>query len=70
MDLGLAPPTLPQSRTRAVPGTVLAAIETSAPGQPEPRHRLTPGWLLSQAGGSAEPAKATDAKCRHSDGTP
>ena len=38
----------------------------AAPGQPEPRHRLTPAWLLSQAGGSAEPAKATDAKCRPS----
>lgn len=33
-------------------------------GQPGLRHRLAPAWLLSQAGGSAEPAEATDAKRR------
>jgi hypothetical protein len=32
------------------------ALQTSAPGQPQPRERGTPAWLLSPADGNAEPA--------------
>ena len=39
----------------------MPSAKATAVGQPEPRHRLTSAWLLSQAGGSAEPAKVTDA---------
>ena len=46
-----------------------ARTNSKNPRALEPRHRRTPAWLLSQAGGSAEPAKATNAKCRQSDRT-
>ncbi len=61
---GVAPNRLSQSHASSHDSTRSVPPLPAATGQPEPRHRLTPAWLLSQAGGSAGPAKATDAKCR------
>ena len=41
-------------------------VNATAVGQPQPRDRRTPAWLLSLADGNAEPARAADGKVAES----
>jgi hypothetical protein len=50
------------ARKAVTTGSTRHPPRIAAPGQPQPRDRQTPAWLLSPANGNAESARAPDGK--------